>query len=165
MNRASICSFTGHRPEKLPWGNAEGDARCLAFKASLTAELEKAYARGYRHFISGMARGADLYFCEAALLLRETHPDVSIEAAIPFAAQAERWTAKELARYQALLSQCDFESVIQHSYTPGCLQRRNRYLADHASLLIAAYNGKGGGTLYTLTYAMQQGLELVVLDV
>lgn len=165
MNRAASCCFTGHRPEKLPWGNAEKDARCLAFKASLYAELEKAYGRGYRHFISGMARGADLYFCEAALLLRDAHPDVRIEAAIPFAAQAERWTAKDLALYTALLSRCDYESVISHSYTPGCLQRRNRYLADHSSLLIAAYNGKGGGTLYTLTYAMAQGLDVVILDV
>lgn len=165
MNRKECCCFTGHRPEKLPWGSRESDPRCQTLKAQLAAALDRAFAQGYRHFLCGMARGTDLYFCEAVLQLRKQHPEVTLEAAIPFPGQAERWNKAEQARYDALLSQCNYESVVQHSYTPGCLQRRNRYLVDHASLLIAAYNGKGGGTLYTLTYAMQQGIDVVVLDV
>lgn len=164
MQRSACCSFTGHRPEKLPWGSKEDDPRCLALKGKIQKELDTAYHRGYRHFISGMARGTDLYFCEAALALRERYHAVTVEAAVPFAGQAERWSATEQQRYHALLDRCDFETVIQHHYSPGCLQRRNRYLVDHASLLIAAYNGKGGGTLYTLSYAIEQELELIILD-
>jgi len=165
MKRELSCCFTGHRPEKLPWRNQENDPRCLDLKSKIQAELEQAYKKGYRHFISGMARGTDLFFCEAALSLREKHPDVTVEAAIPFIDQSARWSAKEQNRYRQLLGRCNFETVIQHSYTPGCLQRRNRYLVEHASLIIAAYNGKGGGTLYTLTYAMNQNLDVVILDV
>ena len=61
------CCFTGHRPDKLPWGLDEGDPRCLAVKRSLARELDGLYRRGFRHFISGMAMGCDLYFAEAAL--------------------------------------------------------------------------------------------------
>lgn len=164
MERERSCCFTGHRPEKLPWGNREYDPRCLALKEQIASELELAFEKGYRHFISGMARGTDLYFCEAALSLRALHPDVTVEAAIPFVGQAARWLPQEQSRYRALVDCCNYETVIQHSYTPGCLQRRNRYLVEHASLIIAAYNGKGGGTLYTLTYAMQQNLDVVILD-
>ena len=71
MEREITCCFTGHRPDKLPWGTDERDPRCLALKKSIARELEGLYLRGYRHFISGMARGADLYFVEAALALRE----------------------------------------------------------------------------------------------
>lgn len=164
MNHRLSCSFTGHRPEKLPWGSNEGDARCLRFKAELWSALQAAFVEGYRHFICGMARGADLQFCEAALLLRELHPEVRVEAAVPFAGQADRWTPSERARYHSLLTRCDFETVIQHSYSTGCLQRRNRYLVDHSSRLIAAYNGQGGGTLYTINYAIRNQSDVVILE-
>ena len=58
------CSFSGHRPEKLPWGDNERDERCLALKAAMDEMVRKAYDDGYRHFICGMARGCDTYFCE-----------------------------------------------------------------------------------------------------
>ena len=165
MQSAICCAFTGHRPEKLPWGSNEEDARCIALKESLLAHMKEAYDQGYRHFLTGMARGTDLYFCEAALALREQYPDLRVEAVIPFPQQADRWQSAEQARYRALLARCDFETVIQHNYTAGCLQRRNRYLVDHASLLLSVYNGKGGGTLYTLTYALRAQRKVVILDV
>ena len=165
MNRETSCCITGHRPEKLSWDTNEDDSRCLTLKKALMDTLESAYAKGYRHFLSGMARGTDLYFCEAVLQLKEMHPNISLEAVIPYAGQAESWPEADKLRYGRLLSHCDFETVIQHTYTTGCLQRRNRYLVDHAGYLIGVYNGSGGGTLYTLSYAMQQGIAVTVLDV
>ena len=43
--------------------------------------------------------------------------------------------------------------------------RRNRYMVDRSSLLIAAFDGTLGGTMYTITYAMRQGAVIVTLDV
>ena len=91
MEREITCCFTGHRPDKLPWGTDERDPRCLALKKSIARELEGLYLRGYRHFISGMARGADLYFVEAALALREKYPSLTVEGAVPCQSQADRW--------------------------------------------------------------------------
>ena len=91
IRRDVSCCFTGHRPDKLPWGFDEGDPRCAALKASIARELERLYGRGYRHFISGMAQGCDLYFAEAALALRERYPDVTVEGAVPCPTQADRW--------------------------------------------------------------------------
>jgi len=71
MNRETTCCFTGHRPEKLPWREDEGDPRCLELKARLAGAVEAAYEKGMRHFLCGMARGADFYCCEAALALRD----------------------------------------------------------------------------------------------
>ncbi len=165
MEKEKSCAFTGHRPEKLPWGQREEDPRCLHLKERLAEALLKAYADGYRHFISGMARGTDLYFCEAALELRDAYPQVTVEAAVPYPGQADHWTAEEIERYQSLLARCDFETVVQHHYSPGCLQRRNRYLVDRAGRIISVYKGSGGGgTLYTLNYAMNQGLDVVILE-
>ena len=68
--RANTCCFTGHRPEKLPWGSDETDPRCAALKQKIRDAVESAYDGGMRHFICGMARGCDFYFAEAVVTLR-----------------------------------------------------------------------------------------------
>ena len=129
MEREITCCFTGHRPDKLPWGTDERDPRCLALKESIARELEGLYLRGYRHFISGMARGADLYFVEAALALREKYPSLTVEGAVPSQSQADRWPAAERARWRSALDACDLETMVQHNYDRFCMHRRDRYMA------------------------------------
>lgn len=165
MERATSCCFTGHRPNKLPWRDDEGDPRCLELKARLAREVARAYDEGYRHFICGMAQGADFYFCEAVLALRDERPGVTVEAAIPCEEQAARWPERDRERYFSLVGRCDYETVVQHHYDKGCMLRRNRYMVDRSSRLIAAFDGNLGGTMYTITYAMRNGVEVVTLDV
>lgn len=166
MTPQITCCFSGHRPPRLPWGGQEDDPRCLALKDRLARALTEAYHEGYRHFLCGMAQGTDLYFCQAVLDLRRTHPEVTLEAAIPFTGQADRWPEADRRRRQTLLDQCDLETVVQHTYSPGCMNRRNRYMVDRSSLLIAIYDGiPQGGTLNTLAYAMRKGVRTVVLPV
>ena len=165
MNRETTCSFTGHRPEKLPWRGDESDPRCLALKERLAAAVEDAYDKGMRHFLCGMARGAVFYFCDAVLELRERRSGVTLEAVIPCEEQAARWSERERERWFSLVERCDGETMLQHHYDKGCMLRRNRYLVDHSSMLIAVYDGMLGGTMYTLSYAMKRGLETVILEV
>ena len=158
----SVC-FSGYRPEKLPWGEDESDPRCAALKKRLYDAAESACAQGYRHFICGMARGVDFYACEAALLLRRDYPDVTVEAAIPCPSQPEGWPEAERARWQSLVERCDYETVVQDHYDAGCMQRRNRYMVDHAAMLIAVHDGQPGGTRRTIEYAMRRRLDVVIL--
>ena len=159
------CCFTGHRPDKLPWGRDESDPRCLELKRRMTAAVREAWEAGYRHFLCGMARGCDLYFGEIVAALREELDGVTLEAAIPCPEQADRWSPGTRERYAALLEQCDTQTVLSPHYTPDCMQRRNRYMVDHSSLLIAAYDGTSGGTRYTLEYALRRGLQISNLHV
>ena len=62
-----ICAFTGHRPERLPWGQNEDDTRCAALKTLLRRTVREVYDRGFHTFLCGMARGCDQYFAEAVL--------------------------------------------------------------------------------------------------
>ena len=158
--RPVTCCFSGYRPGKLPWGADESDPQCAALKLRLRHAVEAAIEEGYRHFICGMAQGVDLYCCELVLALRDEHP-ITVEAAIPCLTQADNWPADQQARYRDLVSRCDVETVVQEAYTPGCMQRRNRYMVDHASLLIAVFDGQEGGTQATMQYAMERGLDIV----
>ena len=164
MTKAQICCFTGHRPDKLPWGAEEDDPRCIKIKQEIGEALERAYDLGYRHFISGMARGGDLYFAEAVLELREKYPDVLLECARPCESQSSRWPREERQRYDGILDRCNYETMVQHTYDRGCMMRRNRYMVDRSSRIIALYDGvPKGGTAQTLAYALRKGLETDII--
>lgn len=161
----TTCCFTGHRAAKLPWGFQERDPRCVALKQQIYDAVEAVYSSGIRHYICGMANGCDLYFGEAVIKLRNAHPDVTLEAAVPYEGQARRWPAEQKARWDALLDACDYQTIVSHSYTPDCMMRRNRYMVDNASVLIAAYNGSSGGTLNTMLYAMRKKREIIQIPI
>jgi uncharacterized phage-like protein YoqJ len=112
-----------------------------------------------------MAQGCDFYFCELALELRKKYGDVTVEAAIPCPSQAERWSAAAKRRWQRLVDLCDYETMVQNHYSSACMQLRNRYMVDHATLLIAAHDGQSGGTRSTIEYALLRGLNTVILPI
>lgn len=166
MDRESTCCFTGHRPDKLPWGEDEQAPACLRVKVQLAEALERAYREGCRHFITGMARGGDMYFAEAVLALRERHPDVTLEGARPCESQASAWPERDRCRYDAILDRCNYETLVQHHYDRGCMMRRNRYMVDHSGRIIALYDGvPKGGTASTLAYALRRGLKTDIIEV
>ena len=156
-----VCAFTGHRAWKLPWGSDEEDPRCQAVKTILAQRLEQAFSMGCRTFLCGMALGCDLYFAQAVLDLREKYPDLILESAIPCPTQSQGWSAADRARYEAILDQCDLETVVQQHYDRGCMMRRNRYMVDHAQRIIAGYDGSPGGTGSTVRYARSRGLTVL----
>ena len=163
--RQESCCFTGHRPAKLPWKYRETDPRCIALKKRIADAVETAYEEGYRHFLCGMAMGCDFYFCEAVIELRRRYSDVTLEAAIPCPTQADTWPAAQRTRYYALLEKCDDKTMVSDAYSASCMQRRARYMVDHASLLIAAFDGSAGGTRYTVEYALRRLVNVVDLAI
>ena len=112
-----------------------------------------------------MAKGCDLYFCEAVLALRDgKYPDIRVESAIPCRSQADRWQSSQRERREGLLKRCNWETLIQHEYDPGCMMRRNRYMVDNADIVLAVFNGKRGGTMHTLSYAMRNEKEVLIIN-
>lgn len=163
--RENTCCFTGHRPDKLPWGLVENSAECRKLRIEIAIQLEALHSAGIAHFISGMALGCDLLFAEAVLAMREEYDDVTLEAAVPCDSQANSWPEEQKERYNAILSSCDTVTFVQHQYTPGCMLRRNRYMVDSSSVLLACFNGSSGGTMNTLLYARRQGVKTIIIDI
>ena len=163
--REISCCFTGHRPNKLPWGTNEQNEMCLKLKDELNARLEGICEMGYRHFICGMAIGCDMYFAEAVLELKKKYPDISLEAAIPCGSQPERWTVEQRKRYNNLLDSSEKVTVLQITYSADCMMKRNMYMVDHSSLLLACFNGSPGGTMNTLLYAQRNAVKTVIIDI
>ena len=159
------CCFTGHRASKLPWGYNERDIRCIEFKEKLDAVIGAVYESGVTHFITGMANGCDMYCAEAVLKLKDEHPEITLEAAVPYDGQEEKWDKKLKDRYRSILMSCESVSVISDKYTQYCMMQRNRYMVDNSSILIACYDGKAGGTWNTIKYAMDRDREIIQIPI
>jgi len=162
--RQTVCCFTGHRPAKLPWGSRESDPRCLELKSRLYDVVDALYWSGIRHFICGMAMGTDTYCCEAVLRLKREHPEITLEAALPCGNQADGWYSEARRRHEELLSRCTAVTVLQETYSPGCMQRRNQYMVSRSSVLVAVFDGSAGGTRDTIRRAEKEGLEVIALQ-
>ena len=61
------CCFTGHRPEKLNITEEE-------VKRLLEITIKRAVKEGFHTFITGMARGVDMWAGEIVLNLKNTIP-------------------------------------------------------------------------------------------
>lgn len=82
--QAKTCAFTGHRPQRLPFGFDEEDRRCIRIKQALSKQIAHAVEKnGISKFISGMAQGIDLWAAEIVLELKEQYPQILLEAALP----------------------------------------------------------------------------------
>lgn len=147
------CCFTGHRPEKL--GNSE-ESILINLRTAITAVYEK----GFRTFISGMARGIDLWAAELVLELKEQYPSIRLICASPYPEFAERWGKHWREKYEAVWSKADYALNISPNYTRRCFQIRNEWMVDHSGLVIAAYNGQSGGTRNTILYAEKIGVPI-----
>lgn len=71
-----VC-FTGHRPEKLTRSGR-------AIRKDLEIEIRQAVADGQNVFITGMARGVDIWAAQIVLKLRDEGQSVKLMCACPY---------------------------------------------------------------------------------
>lgn len=139
------CCFTGPRPKNYPWGR---DKECEAkIEEKLKIAMQEAVERGYRHFISGMSAGIDLLAAKIVLQLRGDMPkmEITLEAAIPFLFQSKRWKEETKREYEIILSQCDKVHYIADAFSLEAYKKRDKYMVDKSSLLIAVEGKPNGG--------------------
>lgn len=152
--RMHRCAFTGHRPEKLT------ESKEVICKRLLSA-IEQAYADGFNVFITGMARGVDLWAAAIVLELRQRHNDVKLICAAPFEGFEERWSEDNRREYARIIEQSDLVRYICPHYSKPCFQIRNEWMVDHAARLISVWNGQPSGTGNTVAYAQRQNVEVI----
>ena len=160
---AITCCFSGPRPKNYPWGSDQACEEKIAEKLKIA--VQDAIERGYRHFISGMAAGIDLFAAKIVLLMRENMPDkrITLEAAVPFPDQTRRWKEETKLEYESILSRCDKVHYIADAFSVAAYKERDQYMVDHSSLLIAVPGKLNGGTARTIAYAMKLKREVVLI--
>ena len=159
-----VVAFTGYRPEKMPFQESKKDKRYLAFRAILSRVISKLIELGGTYFISGVARGFDTWVAEEILELRKENKEIQLECAIPFPGQADSWEKADQKRRYNILTAADKAVITSEQYNRGCFFTRNRYMVDKADVVVCAFNGKSGGTAYTVDYALKQNKIVIQID-
>jgi len=153
--RRHRCCFAGHRPEKLPEEPEE-------IKSWLSRQIDAAIENGYVTFLTGMAMGIDIWAGTLVLEKKAAHPEIHLIAVTPYPGFPAKWKSEWKEAYDALWHAADHRVVISASFAPDAFERRNRFLVDHSSRLIAFYNGEEGGTHRLIQYAHESGLTCFV---
>ena len=165
MNKQKVCCFTGHRPQKLPFGFNEQDERCIKLKEALKEKIVLMIEEnGVTDFISGMAIGTDIFAAEIVLELKKQYPQLWLECALPCETQAAKWREADRDRYFDIISRCDKETLLQTRYTPDCMQNRNKYMVDKSDYIIAVWDGTPSGTGNTVRYAKKCDKEVIIIN-
>jgi len=148
-----VC-FTGHRPEKLTrfeW----------LIKKDLEKEIRQAVADGMNVFISGMARGVDIWAAQIVLKMRKKNQDIKLICACPYNGFEQGWSEEWKQQYRDILAEADLVKYVCENYSRACFQIRNEWMVDHASRVIAVFNGEKGGTKNTIDYAIRNAIEVI----
>lgn len=156
--RQHRCCFTGHRPEKLNMLETE-------VIAWLEAEILKAIDDGFVTFISGMARGVDIWAAEIVLRLRDEGLPIHLICASPFQGFERSWSEDWKRRYTDVMNRADIVKFICKGYSRACFQVRNEWMVDRSARVIAVYNGGQGGTRNTIIYADSQRVQIRTMTI
>lgn len=147
----SIATFTGHR-------TYQGEA-----DEALREAVEALYDEGVRTFRVGMAEGFDLAAGAAVVALSERHEDVVIEAIVPFPAFALRFGVHDKMLYDSVIASADVVLYADMVYHRAIFHRRNDMLVEGADVVVAWYDGRRGGTDYTIRRAHKLGCRIINL--
>ena len=144
FNKTNImknCAFTGHR-------HLSENFSLSAMQNTILHCIEI----GVENFYNGMAVGFDLLAAETVLSLKKKYPQIKLIACVPCYNQEKSFPEEDKKRYVKILKKADKTEVLSPHYYNGCMQYRNRFMADRADILVAYCNEETGGTAYTVNY-------------
>jgi uncharacterized phage-like protein YoqJ len=150
-----ICCFSGHR-------NIERSLLPI-LKRQLRETAEELVLCGIQGFICGGAVGFDTLAAETVLELRARRPELILTLALPFKGQSSRWTGENKRRYERIREMADEVIFVSEEYSPYCMQKRNRFMVEHSGVCVCYLTSAGGGTAYTVSYALSAGLRVINL--
>jgi uncharacterized phage-like protein YoqJ len=150
----TLC-FSGHRPERLPGGVIFENV----IKSYIALEISDAIEQGFTAFIMGGSRGIDLWAGLAVVHQKYRHPGLKLIAALPYYVKdISRFSEFERFNYGYVLENCDSVFYAAKDYNADCMKRRNRFMVDHSSRLIAFVRDPRSGTGQTIRLAENAGI-------
>lgn len=187
---SNVACFTGHRTLNGVYFNREAPSpewKALAWKMREIVEgLMVAY---YLDYLVGGALGVDMVAGLVLCKLKEDknnngvfdpYPKVAgnktrlgspwIHLALPFQGHDRKWRydrdRNDLARI------CDMSHyhsnpiyVCDNGYHPSKMHRRNEYMVDNSSIVIAVWDGREeGGTYACLKYARKMRRDIIIIN-
>lgn len=152
FEKEKTCCFTGHRV-------VGKDLDIKRLKEVIKAQVDN----GIKNFLVGMAIGFDT-LCFNILEEIRLENKINIIACVPCKEQDKLFNLSQKKEYQRMLNFADEIIEISKEYTPYCMMKRNAYMVDNSSILIAYCNSKKGGSFNTVKYAKNQNKKIIMIN-
>lgn len=166
----NVCTFTGHRPNKLGGYNYDS-YKNIKIKNIIQKEVEALInKKDINTFIVGGALGFDQMAFQVLFSLKNKY-EIIIKVAIPFEQQDSNWPQSSKNFYRNQLKLADeliyvdklenykIKNIQEDIYHITKMQKRNEYMVDNADYLIACHDGTNGGTKNCIDYWIKMKKE------
>ena len=151
----SVC-FTGHR--------SIDPSHAVMIPPLLEQLLRTLIKHGIINFYAGGAIGFDTVAAITVLKLKKEFPHINLNLILPCKTQSKPWNEGDRKIYESILLKADNVEYVCESYTSTCMHMRNRRLVECADICIAYCVHSGGGSAYTVTYALNNKKEVINLS-
>ena len=149
INKAKAVSVSGHR-YLLEDFNRE------LIKKIFISLIEN----NYDTFLIGMAIGFDTECFKILEELRNEYP-IKIIACVPCLSQSANFNKAQKEEYDRMMVSADEKVILQDNYDKYCMLKRNDYMLENSSLLVAYLRKKSGGTAYTVRRATEKNVDVI----
>lgn len=124
--------------------------------------LEECCNEGKDTFLCGMELGFDLLAAEVVLELKKSYPDIKLYAIIPFTGQEDEYDSEEKVRYRRINEATDGRQVIwSKDYSVLSYLKRNDFMIENCSEIIAYSNNNKTGAYYTVHKARKNNMDVL----
>ncbi len=150
--RQRTVAFTGHRSYR---GEADDELRAV---------VRDLVGQGFTRFLCGMAWGFDLAAGSVVAQLKREYPQIELVAVEPYGDFRSLFRDEDGELYDRVLTAASERVVVGDEQGAAAYMRRNDYLVDNASMVVAWCDGRGrGGTTYTGERARKSRVEVINL--
>ena len=151
----NTCCFSGHR--------IFYNKNVNEIKREVTRVIEDLIKSGVTTFKAGGALGFDTLCSQVVILLKEKYPQIQLQLILPCKRQTRNWNPHDKKVYKEIFDRADEAFYLFEHYFDGCMQMRNRALVDGSDCCVAYLCRHYGGTYYTVNYAKEKGLEVILV--
>lgn len=157
VEKEFACFFTGHRII----AKSKIDAVAERIEREAEALIND---KGVTDFIAGGALGFDTIAARVIIRLKEKYDYIKLHLYLPCHNQMKNWNTRDQYEGRMIMSYADsIMYVTEGNYVTGCMQLRNRRMADDALYCIAYMNNSRSGTAYTVSYA--RDIDDIVINI
>lgn len=160
IDKLKTVAFTGHRTSKICTAENGSKLRFTIFK-ELHNTIMKLQREGYNTYLCGMADGFDLLSAEAVIKIKRYGFNIQLIAVVPFRGHSMKMSYKSKIRYQKIIDHAAEVIYIADKEDRQAYLDRNDYMLDNCRLLICYYEGKRGGTMYTVNRARKAEIPII----
>lgn len=137
--------------------------KCFTRRQRSEISSPRLIGRGITDFYAGGALGFDYAASVTVINSKRLYPGLTLNLALPCREHMKSWNEADKLMFERLAERADSIVYVSEDYAPGCMQKRNRYMADRSSVCVCWLSAKTGGTHYTVKYAEKMGLEVINL--